>query len=308
MTNQKTILVIGATGAQGGSVARHLLKRGGFRVRALTRKPDSAKAAALRQAGAEVVRGELDDPHSLAAALMGCYGAFGVTNYWEHFEKEYQHGKNLIDAVKASGVEHFVFSSLPHAARITGGALPVPHFDLKAELEAYARSILPGAAFIHVAFYYENFLTFFPPRDQGDGTLAFGFPQGETPLAAVAADDIGGVVAAIFNRPERFRGRTVGVVGDDLPPKDYAEIMTRVLGRKVAYHYIPREVFASFGFPGAEDLANMFEFNRLHIPNRQADLAESRFLYPEMQRFETWLETHRGEFRLEPATAAAAPA
>jgi uncharacterized protein YbjT (DUF2867 family) len=290
-------------------VARHLLQRGGFRVRALTRRPDSPKAAALRQAGAEVLKGELDEPRSLAAALEGCQGVFGVTNYWEHFDKEYQHGRNLIDAVKASGVEHFVFSSLPHALKLTGGALPVPHFDIKAELEEYARRTQPGSIFVHVAFYYENFLTFFPPQDQGDGTFAIGFPQGDTPLAGVAVDDIGGVVAAVFDRPDRFRDRAVGVVGDDLPPRTYAEIMTRVLGKKVVYHYIPRDVFASFGFPGADDLANMFEFNRLHIANRQADLAESRFLYPGMQRFETWLPAHKHQFRLEPKAAlAAAPA
>lgn len=303
MTNRKTILVTGATGAQGGSVARHLLKAGEFGVKALTRNPESAKAAALKQAGAEVVRGDLADSRSLRAALEGCYGVFGVTNYWEHFAKEYQHGKNLIDAVTGAGVEHFVFSSLPHVKKATNGVLESPHFDLKAELEEYAGRAKHGSTFVHVAFYFENFLTFFPPKDQGDGVFAFGFPQGDTPLAGVSVEDVGGVVRAIFARPEQFRDRRVGIVGDDLPPAKYAEIMTRVLGKKIVYNYIPKEVFAAFGFPGADDLANMFEFNRLYIPNRAADLAESRRLYPAMQSFETWMKAHKDEFHLEPSSA-----
>ena len=303
MTNRRAILVTGATGAQGGSVARHLLKGGEFRVRALTRSPESAKAAALRQAGAEVVKGDLDDLRSVRAAAEGCYGVFGVTNYWEHFDKEYQHGKNLVDAVKGAEVEHFVFSSLPHVKALTNGALEAPHFDQKGEIEEYAREVRPGSTFVHVAFYYDNFLTFFPLKDQGNGTFGFGFPQGDTPLAGVAVDDVGGVVAAIFARPGRFRDKTVGIVGDDLPPAKLAEIMTHVLGKKVVYTHIPREVFASFGFPGADDLANMFEYNRLYIRNRKVDLAQSRSLYPAMHSFETWMKAHRGEFHLEPQVA-----
>lgn len=293
MADRNLILITGATGAQGGSVARHLLARGKFAVRCLTRNPDSEKAAALRQSGAEVVKGDLDDIRSLRAALAGCYGAFGVTNYWEHFEREYEQGKNLIDAVADSGVQHFVLSTLPYAKKISNGTLEVPHFDMKGMLEEYARGRNPGTTFVHIAYYFENFLTWFAPRKQPDGTYAFGFPQGDTPLAGVAVDDIGGVVAVLFEHPERYKARTVGIVGDDLPPKTYAEAMTRVLGEKVVYNYVPREVFASFGFPGAADLANMFEFNRLYIPSRRADLEESRALYSQMQTFEAWLGANR---------------
>ncbi|MBI4873557.1 MAG: NmrA/HSCARG family protein [Acidobacteria bacterium] len=304
MANKRTILVSGATGAQGGGVARHLLKSGKFDVRALTRNPNSDRAQALRAAGAQLAQGNLEDAASLRTAINGCHGVFGVTNFWEHFDREFQHGKNLIDAVAASPVEHFVFSSLPHAREISQGALAVPHFDLKARLEEYARRVKPGSTFVHVAFYYENFLTFFPPKDQGDGTFAFGFPQGDTPLAAVGVEDVGGVVAAIFDRPGEFRDNVIGVVGDDQPPAAYAGMLSRALGQKVVYNRIPREVFASFGFPGAEDLANMFEFNRLHIPNRAADLALSRRLFPGMRTFEAWLQTNKDKFRLERAAAA----
>ena len=297
MPDRKTILVTGATGAQGGGVARHLLSRGKFAVRCLTRNPESEKAAELARAGAEVVKGDLGDAPSLRPALQGCYGVFGVTNFWEHFAKEYEHGKNLVDAVAAANVEHFVFSTLPPAKKISGGELDVPHFDLKAELEEYARSLGLPATFVHVAFYFENFLYFFPPQKAGNGSFAFGFPQGDTPLAGVAVEDVGGVVATIFERPAEFRGKTIGIVGDDLPPARYAELMTQILQKKVVYNSVSRAAFAALGFPGAEDLANMFEFNRLYIPNRRADLEQSRGLYASMQDFPTWLKANKARFQ-----------
>ena len=296
MADEKTILVTGATGAQGGSVVRHLLKGGRFKVRGLTRKPESERASAMVQAGAETVRGDLGNTESLKAAMKDCYGVFGVTNFWEHFDKEAFHGKNLIDAVKESEIRHFVFSTLPPAQKLSQGKLEVPHFDLKARMEEYARSLNLPATYAHVAFYYENFFEFFPPKLQEDGSYLFGFPQGDTPLAAVSVEDVGGVVATIFERPEEFRDQTVGIVGEDLPCGTYAEIMSRVLGKKIIYRYIPREVFAKLGFPGAEDLANMFEYNRLFIPNRQADLEQSMALYPEIQRFEPWVEANKDRF------------
>jgi len=296
MTNNNIILVTGATGAQGGSVTRHLIADGKFVVRCLTRNSNSDKAKALKESGADVVTGDLDDIESLKAAMDGCHGVFGVTNFWEHFGKEYQQGKNLIDAVAASNVEHFVFSTLPNANKISNGELSVPHFDIKPQLEEYSRGLYLGATFLHVAFYFENFLSYFLPQEQKDGTFAFGFPQGDTPLAGLAIEDLGGVVTAIFDRPTEFRDKVVGVVGDDLPPKTYAEIMTRVLCKKVVYTPIPRDVYASFGFPGAEELADMFEFNRLYIPNRKADLIESRSLYPKIQTFESWLRSNKNKF------------
>ena len=298
MSHRKTIVVFGATGAQGGSVANHLLRDRRFDVRCVSRDPASEKSANLKQVGAQVVRGDFDDPASLRDALDGAWGVFGVTNYWEHFDKERAHGFALVDAIADThGVHHAVLSTLPPVRSVTGGALNVPHFDIKAEIEEHARQRKLPATFVHVAFYYDNFLTFFPPRPQIDGTLAFGFPQGETPLAAVGVEDVGGVVSSIFDHSADYLGRTVGVVGDDQPPSKYAEIMARVLGRTVVYHHIPRETFAAFEFPGAADLADMFEFNRTHIPNRQADLEECRRLYPDLKNFEQWLEVHRDRFR-----------
>ena len=292
MADKRIILVTGATGAQGGSVARHLLARGKFSVRCLTRHPKSEKAQALKDAGCEIVQGDLADPASLPPALEGCYGVFGLTNFWEHYDKEFEQGKNLIDAVADSGVQHFVYSTLPPANKIIGGKLPAPHLDLKAQIEEYARSKKLPATFVSVAFYYENFTTFFPPQPQEDGSFTFGFPQGDTPLAGVSVEDVGGVVAPIFENRDEFLGKVVGIVGDDLTPEQYARTMTDKLGVKVVYNYIPRDVFASFDFPGADDLANMFEFNRLYVPNRTDDLEESRRLYPKMKTFSEWVIDH----------------
>lgn len=296
MPDKKTILVTGATGAQGGSVARFLISEGNYHVKGLTRHASSDKAMALKDAGIEVVEGDLNDIDSLRRAVKGVYGVYGVTNFWEHFDKELPQGKNLIDAVAAEKVSHFVLSTLPNAKKLSNGKLPVPHFDQKAELEKYTRTLDIPATFVHIAFYYENFLYFFPPQKNGDG-YSFGFPQGETPLAGVSVEDIGGVIVQIFDHPEQFIGKVVGVVGDDIRPEEYARLMMEHVGKKIAYNYIPRDVFASFDFPGADDLANMFEFNRLHILNRKADLEESRKLYPKIRTFDQWLDGNTDQLK-----------
>jgi uncharacterized protein YbjT (DUF2867 family) len=290
------VLVVGATGAQGGSVARYLLRAGRYHVRCLTRRPESNTAMALQRLGAEIVTGDLADPAALRSALKTCDGVFGVTNYWEHHDKEFQLGRNLVDAITGSNVQHIVLSTLPHTRLLSGGRLEVAHFDTKARIEEYARGAELPATYVHVAFYYENFLSRFPPRRQPDGSYSFGFPQGSTPLAAVAAEDIGGVVATIFAESFWYRGKVIGIVGDDLRCDAYAEIMQRLLGRPVAYNHIAHDAYAALGFPGAGDLANMFEFNRLYVPNRRSDLSKSRELYPEIRSFERWLKANTGAF------------
>lgn len=244
---------------------------------------------ALARLGAEIVRGNLNDPAGLRAMVRDCDAVFGMTNFWEHGEQEFAQGRNLIDAIAHSNVQHTILSTLPHAKLLSGGRLEVPHFDTKARIEEYARELNLPATYLHVAFYYENFLSHFPPRRQPNGTYVFGFPQGNVPLAAVAAADIGGLVAAILAESFWYRDKVVGVVGDDLRPEEYAQIMARMLSRKIEYQYIAHDVFAALPFPGGHDLANMFEFNRLYIPNRKTDLAKSRELFPEIRSFDRWL-------------------
>ncbi len=140
MSEKKKILVTGATGAQGGSVADFLLKSGNYSVRALTRDAGSEKALNLKDKGAEIAEGNMEDVNSLMDAMKDCYGVFGVTSFWEHFQKEFEHGKNLVDAVSKSNIEHFVFSTLPNVKKISDDKYEAPHLDLKAELEEYSKS------------------------------------------------------------------------------------------------------------------------------------------------------------------------
>jgi uncharacterized protein YbjT (DUF2867 family) len=292
MASKPRVLVIGGTGAQGGSVARHLLAEGRCRVRCLTRRLDSVAAVALADAGAEVVEGDMAERESLDAALTGCEAAFGVTDYFEHFDAEYELGAQFLEAVTDSAVEHLVLSTLPSARDLSAGALEVPHFEHKASLEALVRQKEIFATFIHVAFYYENFLLNCPPRRQDNGTFAFGFPLGSAVLSAVAVEDIGGVVAAILRQPAAFHGRTVEIVGDQRPAAEYAAIIGAVTGRTVRYQHIPREVFATLEIPGAKALADMFELYRSHVRADPKHLAESLRLHPGIRSFERWAREH----------------
>lgn len=293
-TMKKTILVTGATGQQGGSVLRHLIADGGFAVRALTRNVHSEKARALASLGCEVVAGDLSNNESIGAALNGAWGVFGVTNFWEHFEREREHGRNLIEAVaETPGVQHFVLSTLHAVFRISGGKYAAPHLDIKAELEAYCRERVPASTYVQPAFYYENFHSFFPPQLAADGAYHFGFPQGDAKLAGVSVEDFGGVVTAIFRNPEAFRGKTVGIVGDELGGADYAAQMADCSGKNVVYTHIPKEQFEQLPFPGAGDLANMFAFNAEFLADRSAELSASRQLYPGIRSFGQWLRDTR---------------
>lgn len=293
---KQTIFVTGATGAQGSSVVSALLAENKFKVRAITRKPYSEKALQLKAAGAELIQADLNDVESLKQAMKGCYGVYGVTNFWEHFDKEYQQGINLIDAVKDSNIQHFVFHTLPSYTKLSSGKYPTPHCDIKAALQDYCQSLAVPATFVHIAFYYENFFNFFPPQPLEDGSFAFGFPQGDTNLAMVCIDDLGGVVCSLFNHPREYIGRTVGVVGADDTCSAYATTMSEVLGVSVHYNYIPRDIYAAFNFPGAEELANMFEVQRQYIKERQVDLIESYALNPLMQSFKSWVKNNKTRF------------
>ena len=291
-----TILVVGATGMQGGGVARHLLRRGTIKVRCMTRRPDSAAARLLQEQGADLVQADLNDPASLENAVNGCYGVFGLTNFWEAYFREYDQGVNLIDAAAGAGVEHLVLSTLPSSKKISGGAIDLPHFETKARMEEHAQLRNVPFTFVHVAFYYDNFLNYFPPQRQPDGSYSFGFPLGDAQLGAVAAEDVGGVVAKVFKSPAEFVKKTVEIIGDEMPAQQYAEIMSRVLGRKVTYSHIPRETYASLRVPGARELADMFEFLRVYTPSRCDHISKCRKLFAEMQRFETWLEKNVQQF------------
>ena len=284
-----TILVVGATGMQGGGVARHLWERGAIKIRCMTRRPDSEPAKLLQQRGADVVQADLDDPASIRRAVHGCHGVFGVTNFWEASFREYDQGVNLIDAAAEAGVGHLVLSTLPSSRKVSRGAIHLPHFETKARMEEHAQLRNVPFTFVHVAFYFENFLNYFPPQRQPEGSYSFAFPLGDACLGAVGVEDVGGVVARIFESRAEFVNKTVEIIGDEMPAQEYAQIMSRALKRKITYSHVPRETYAAMGFPGARELADMFEFLRVYTPSRCAHITRCRQLFPEMQRFEPWI-------------------
>lgn len=296
MNNKKVILVTGATGLRGGAVARALLRQNKFRVRILTRNPRSYKALLLQRAGAEIAVGDYADKQSLIRAMQDSYGVFGVTGFGETPEKEYAWGMNLIDAVQLTGIRHFILLTQPNYHKISHGRFAVPGHDVKAKLEQYARRLSLPASFVQPAFYYEYFLDLFAPQKDHKGGYYFGFPQGETKMAAASVEDLGNIVTAVFDHPEEHMGQVIPVVGSNLSPDEYAAVLSRALNKNIYYTYVPRNIYAAYDFPGAEDWANYFEVQRLHLPGREQELLESYRLNPWMQPFESWVQKNRDQF------------
>ncbi len=316
MAEKKVIAVIGATGGQGGGLVRAILndRSGGFQARAITRNANSEKAKALAVAGAEVVAADLDDVESLKKAFAGAYGAFCVTNYWEHFsvEKEMQQAKNLAEAAKAAGVKHVIWSTLEDTRKWISlddkrmptlmGKYKVPHFDGKGEANRYFTDAGVPTTFLLTSFYFENFINFgMGPKKGPDGVLAITFPMDDKKLPIIAQEDIGKCSYAIFKRGQEFIGKTVGIAGEHLTGEQMAAGFSKAFGQPVKYNAVPPDVYRSFGFPGADDIGNMFQFKR----DFNADycgarsIAFSRSLNPEMQNFAMWLEKNKSRIPLE---------
>jgi uncharacterized protein YbjT (DUF2867 family) len=309
---QKIIAVVGATGAQGSGLVHAILtdRNGGFKVRAITRHPESDKGKALAAQGAEVVAADLDDEKSLERAFAGAYGAFCLTNFWEHFspEKELAQATNMAKAAKAAGVQHVVWSTLEDTRRwvpLSDNRLPtlqgkykVPHFDAKGEADDVFRREGVPTTFLLTAFYWDNFIHFGAgPQRTPDGKLALVFPLDDKKLPAIAVEDIGKAAYAIFKRGKEFIGRTVGIAGEHLTGTQLAAGLSRAIGKEVGYANVPPEVYRGFGFPAADDLGNMFQFkrdfNEYYCGARDMDF--SRSLVPDMQTYDQWLTHHKDE-------------
>jgi len=310
---KKIITVTGATGAQGGGLARALLAdpSGEFAVRAVTRKPEGEAARALAAKGAEIVAADLDDVASLARAFEGAYGAFCLTNYWEHLspDKEIAQAKNLAEASRASGVTHVLWSTLEDTRPYVPladermptlhGRFKVPHLDTKGEADAFFDT--SRTTFFRTSFYWENLIYFgMGPKADKDGTLGFVLPMGDKKLPGIAAEDIGKCAYGVFKGGTRTIGKYVGVAGEHLSGAEMAEAMSRAFERKVVHADVPPSVYRSFGFPGADDLGNMFqfkaEFESVWRGNRS--VAESRALNPQLQTFATWLSRNKSRIPL----------
>jgi uncharacterized protein YbjT (DUF2867 family) len=250
--DRDVILVSGATGQQGGAVARHLLS-GGYRVRAMTRKPDEAKAQALAAAGAQVVAGDLDDAASLERALAGAWGAFAVQNTWEAgVEREEEQGKRFAEVAKKSGVSHFVYTSVASADRNTG----IPHFDNKFRVEQKIRSLgLPSWTIVRPVFFMDNLLSpwFKPGIDEGKLAMAV---EPDTVLQVIAVDDIGWFEARAFEKHAEMNGVDLDIAGDQHTLPEMAEILSRAAGRNIEFVRPPIEDVRKW----SEDYAKMLEW------------------------------------------------
>jgi uncharacterized protein YbjT (DUF2867 family) len=316
MTNTRTIAVIGSTGAQGGGLVRAILDNvsSGFRARAITRKANGEKAGELRKLGAEVVEADLDDEASLVKAFEGAYGAFCVTNYWEHFTpaKELSQARNLAQAAKAAKLEHVIWSTLEDTRKLVPLSDPrmptllekykVPHFDAKGEADALFEEAGVPTTYLLTAFYWENFIYFgMGPKKGPDGKLALTLPMGNAKLSGIAAEDIGNCAFGIFKQGRQWIGKRVGIAGDHLRGVQMAAAFSAALEQDVVYNAVGPEVYRGFGFPGADDLGNMFqyytEFEKPFVEARS--LETSRSLNPWLMDFESWLAKNKDRIPLE---------
>jgi uncharacterized protein YbjT (DUF2867 family) len=310
MQDRRVIAIVGATGAQGGGLARAILNdpESGYAVRALTRKPSSPKAQELSQLGAEVVQADLDDPASLVRAFDGAYGAFCVTNFWEHFspERETAQAANMAAAAKSAGLRHVIWSTLEDTRKWVPlednrmptlmGKYKVPHFDAKGEADRFFVEAGLPVTFLLTSFYFENFISFgMGPRRTPSGKLAIAFPMGSEKLPGIAVEDIGKCAYGIFRSGPEFAGKRVGVAAEHLSGAEMAAALSRALGAEVVYEAMDPEVYRGLGFPGAQDIGNMFQFNRDFAQDfcKARSIELSRRLNPSLQTFDAWLELNK---------------
>jgi uncharacterized protein YbjT (DUF2867 family) len=289
---KQLFLVTGATGRQGGAVARQLLKRG-HRLRALTRDPEKPAARALAKMGADVTRGDLDDRPSVERALEGVYGVFSVQNFWEAgYEREVSQGITLADAAKAQGVEHFVYSSVGSSYRNTG----IAAFDGKWAIEEHIRTIGLPYTILRPTSLMEDWEEMRQEIIVG-GTLAQPLDP-DTALQQVSVEDIGAFAAMAFEDPEGWIGREVDLAGDEPTMVEFAETFGRVIGREVQYDQVPWEEFReAYG----EDLAVMYEW--FEEVGYEADIGALREEYPTLTTFESYLRNHGWDGALEEVVA-----
>ncbi|XP_072496501.1 nmrA-like family domain-containing protein 1 [Notamacropus eugenii] len=297
MAGKKIIVVFGATGSQGGSVARAILEGKDFSVRALTRDVTKPAALALQDLGAEVVKCDLNDQGSVKEALKGAYGAFLVTNYWDNFskEKEVQQGKIVADVSKQLGLKHVVFSGLENVKKLTKGKLEVPHFDGKGEIEEYFWNLGVPMTSVRLAPYFENFISFWKPMKASDGDYySLLLPMNDIPMDGISVADLGPVVTSIFRSPEEFLGKAVGLSAEALTIQQYADILSKTLGKVFKDSKITPEAYEKLGFPGAKEIANMMRFYHMK-PDRDVKLTHR--LNPRVRSFSQFILENKEAFK-----------
>jgi uncharacterized protein YbjT (DUF2867 family) len=314
MSTKKIIAVLGATGSQGGGLARAILDdpHGGFAVRAITRNATSDAARALAARGAEVVAADVDDERSLEHAFAGAHGVFAVTFYWAHMqpEKELAEARRIAQAAKAAGVKHVVWSTLEDTRTFVPlsddrmptlqGKYKVPHFDAKGEADAAFASV--PTTYLLTTFYWDNLVAFgMGPKKQPDGNYGFTLPMGDAKLPGIAAEDIGRCAYGIFKQGAATIGKRIGIAGEHLSGADMAAALARALHKPVVHTAVTPAMFRGFGFPGADDLGNMFQFYRDFEREFRAsrDVAVARSLNPSLQTFDQWLARNASRIPLD---------
>ncbi|MEU3778837.1 NmrA/HSCARG family protein [Streptomyces sp. NPDC032472] len=314
MDGKRIITVFGATGHQGGSLARAVLedKDSGFTVRAVTRSPDSDRAGQLERLGAEIVRADMDDEASLQSALDGAYGAYLVTNFWEDMSAAHEQAQAqaLARAAGHAGVQHAIWSTLDDTRECIPldddrmptlqGSYKVPHFDAKAEADHFFADAGVPTTFLRTTFYWENLLSMFAPHRGEDGAFELTYPMRDSRLSGIAVDDIGRIALAIFQGGTDFIAATISVAGEHLTVAEMAAAMTDMLGEPVRYRPMTADAFRALGFPGADEVGNMFQYyaDCEHRFTAARDLEAVRALHPGLQDFRTWLYAHRDQFHL----------
>ena len=313
---KKIIVVFGATGSQGGGLVRAILgdSNSEFTARAVTRDPNSDKAKELATLGAEVVAGDVDDATSVRRALEGAYGAYFVTFYWAHYspEKEKAEAATFAQAAKETGLKHVTWSTLEDVKEyvpLHDNRMPtlmekykVPHFEGKGESDRFFREAGVPTTFLRASFYWDNFIFFGSgPKKGEDGKLYLTLPIGDAPMAGIAAEDIGKCAYGIFKKGTSMVGKTVGIAGEQLTGEQMAKSLSKALGKEIIYNKIPPATFRSFGFPGAEDLGNMFQFYDEFAEelNKIRDVKTSRELNPSLQNFDQWLQKNANRIPLD---------
>ena len=323
MADKQIIAVVGATGAQGGGLCEAILSDsgGGYACRAITRDPAKDKAKALAAKGAEVVKADLDDVESLKKAFQGADAVYAVTNFWEHFsgEKEKTQAKNIAEAAQAAGVKHVIWSTLEDTRNLMkpdDTRMPmlqekyrVPHFDAKAEANAYFQGV--PTTFLVTSFYWDNLYSFgLAPKKGDDGVYSWTFPMGNSKLAGIAAEDIGKVAYGIFKGGQQYVGKTVGITGENLTLNEMSDKLAKGLGLgNVKYNAVDADVYRGFGFPGADEMGNMFQvyrdFEKEVLGARSAET--TRQLNPQAQNFDQFIAKNKGKIEAATQPAPAAP-
>lgn len=315
------IAILGATGAQGGGLVRALLAdpQRRFEPVALTRKPLAPAATALAAQGVAVHSADLDDEATLARAFEGVHGVFAVTNFWEHFSpaKELAQAGNIARAARRADVKHLVWSTLEDTRKdvpLHDPRMPtlmehykVPHLDAKGEANALFRAAGVPTTFMHTSYYWENLFRFgMTPQRLADGELVFTLPMDSARLPGIAAADIGACAAGLFALGQSVIGREIGLAGEHLSGAEMAQALAHALGEPVRHNAMAPADYAKLGFPGADDLANMFQYERDFNTSFCAlrSVEATRAVHPGLLDFAGWLAQHRDKLRAAAAQAA----